>query len=111
MTSRNFLDSHFLHPNPHPNADALKSLPCHHCTDKPYAWRSLPILQTNRIQQDKKLFLKPFDYMHSHTFCDSFHGDSRARYNLGEPIPLQIEHVAVEIVVEPSARLDIVFEL
>ena len=49
--------------------------------------------------------------MHSHTFCDSFHGDSRARYNLGEPIPLQIEHVAVEIVVEPSARLDIVFEL
>ena len=29
------------------------------------------------------------------------HGDSRAKCNLTEPIPLQVEHVAVELVVEP----------
>ena len=31
----------------------------------------------------------------------SFHGDSRARYSLTEPILLQVEHVAVEFVLEP----------
>ena len=31
----------------------------------------------------------------------SSHGDSRARYDLMEPIPLQVEHMAVELVVEP----------
>ena len=31
----------------------------------------------------------------------SCHSDSRARYNLREPIPLQVEHVAVEFVLEP----------
>ena len=30
-----------------------------------------------------------------------FHGDSRAKYNLTEPTPLQGEHVAFEFVVEP----------
>ena len=29
------------------------------------------------------------------------HGDSRAKYNLTEPISLQVEHVAVEFVVDP----------
>ena len=28
----------------------------------------------------------------------SSHGESRAKYNLAEPIPLQVEHVAVEFV-------------
>ena len=28
-------------------------------------------------------------------------GESRAKYNLVEPIPLQVEHVAVEFIVEP----------
>ena len=36
----------------------------------------------------------------------SSHDDSRARHNLTEPIPLLVEHVAVEFVVEPS----VVFE-
>ena len=31
----------------------------------------------------------------------SSHGESRAKYNLTEPIPLQIEHVTVEFIVEP----------
>ena len=31
----------------------------------------------------------------------SFHGTSRARYNLADHIPLQVEHVAVEFVMEP----------
>ena len=31
----------------------------------------------------------------------SSHGESRAKYNLTEPIPLQVEHVAVELIVEP----------
>ena len=30
------------------------------------------------------------------------HGDSREKYNLTEPILLQVEHVAVEFVVEPD---------
>ena len=34
-------------------------------------------------------------------FWLSFHGDSRARYNLTEPIPLQVERAAVEFVMEP----------
>ena len=42
---------------------------------------------------------------HVHTtsvrvFCFS-HGDSRAKYNLTEPVPLQLDQVAVEFVVEP----------
>ena len=28
------------------------------------------------------------------------YGESRARYNLTEPIPLQVEHVAVEVIVD-----------
>ena len=31
----------------------------------------------------------------------SCHDDSMARYNLTEPIPLHVEHVAFEFVVEP----------
>ena len=31
----------------------------------------------------------------------SSHGGSRAKYNLTEPIPLQVEHVAVEFIEEP----------
>ena len=31
----------------------------------------------------------------------SSHGKSWAKYNLAEPIPLQVEHVAVEFIVEP----------
>ena len=31
----------------------------------------------------------------------SSHGESWAKYNLTEPIPLQVEHVAVEFIVEP----------
>ena len=31
----------------------------------------------------------------------SSHGESWAKYNLMEPIPLQVENVAVEIIVEP----------
>ena len=34
------------------------------------------------------------------------HGDSRAKYDLTEPIPVQVEHVAVEFVVEPSRPAD-----
>ena len=33
--------------------------------------------------------------------ADSSHGDSREKYNLTEPIPLQVEHVAFGFVVEP----------
>ena len=46
-------------------------------------------------------------HIHTNSVClftmvwFSFHGDSRARFNLTEPIPLQIEHVAVGFVVEP----------
>ena len=29
------------------------------------------------------------------------HGDSRAMYNLTKPIPLKVEHMAVESVMEP----------
>ena len=32
-------------------------------------------------------------------------GESRARYSLTEPIPLQVEHVAVEFIVEPFCSL------
>ena len=39
----------------------------------------------------------------------SFHGDPRARYNLTEPIPLQVEHLAGEW--NPSDHLALVFEL
>ena len=31
----------------------------------------------------------------------SSHGESRAKYNLAEPILLQVEHVAVELIVQP----------
>ena len=31
----------------------------------------------------------------------SSYGELRAKYNLTEPIPLQVEHVAVEFIVEP----------
>ena len=31
----------------------------------------------------------------------SSHGESRARYSLTEPIPLQIEHAAIEFIMEP----------
>ena len=31
----------------------------------------------------------------------SSHGESRAKYNLTEPIPLQVKHVTVEFIVEP----------
>ena len=41
----------------------------------------------------------------------SSHGELRAKYNLTEPTPLQVEHVAVEFIVEPSAHLALVFVL
>ena len=31
----------------------------------------------------------------------SSHGESRAKYNLREPIPLHVEHVAIEFIVVP----------
>ena len=33
------------------------------------------------------------------------------RYNLTEPIPLEVKHVAVEIIMEPFCPLVLVFEL
>ena len=33
--------------------------------------------------------------------CFSSYSESRARYNLMEPIPLQVEHAAIEFIVEP----------
>ena len=41
----------------------------------------------------------------------SSHGESRAKYNLTEPIPLQVEHVAVEFIVEPFRPSGLVFVL
>ena len=39
------------------------------------------------------------------------YGESRARNNLTEPVPLSVQHVAVEFFVEPFANLTLVFEL
>lgn len=41
---------------------------------------------------------------------DSMHGESPAKYNPTEPIPLQVKYVAVKCIVEPT-DLAIVFEL
>ena len=41
----------------------------------------------------------------------SSHGESRADYNVTEPIPLQVEHVAVEFIVEPFRPSGLVFVL
>ena len=38
-------------------------------------------------------------------------GESRAKYNLVEPIPLQVEHVTVEFVMEPFRPLALVLEV
>ena len=35
----------------------------------------------------------------------SLNGESLAKYNLTEPIPLQVEHVAVEFIVEPFRQI------
>ena len=34
-------------------------------------------------------------------YISSLHGESWAKYNLTEPIPLQVEHVAIEFIMEP----------
>ena len=39
------------------------------------------------------------------------HGESRAKYKLTEPISIQVEHVAVEFIVEPFSPLALFFEL
>ena len=38
------------------------------------------------------------------------HGETWAKYNLTEPIPLPVKHVAVEFIVNPSAHLALVFK-
>ena len=38
-------------------------------------------------------------------------GGSKTKYSMREPISLQVEHVVVEFVVEPSDHLALVFEL